>query len=146
MKVPANRNLRARKVLFASVLGLICVLIVFAVNQKTAWNVPVEAKTLKNPIQSSDAALSSARIVYLENCAKCHGKTGAGDGPDAHLYDPEPQKLADPPRLAAMSDGELFYKISEGKRPMPAFKKRLTVDQRWRLVLLLRSMSRSPLP
>ena len=46
--------------------------------------------------------------------------------------------------MGAMTDGELFYKLSEGHKPMPSFKKRLSEDQRWRLVLLLRSFARTP--
>ena len=41
--------------------------------------------------------------------------------------------------MSATTDGELFYQISEGRKPMPAFKKRLTEEQRWQLVLLVRS-------
>jgi mono/diheme cytochrome c family protein len=46
--------------------------------------------------------------------------------------------------MGVMTDGELFYKLSEGHKPMPSFKKRLSEDQRWRLVLLLRSFARTP--
>ncbi len=43
--------------------------------------------------------------------------------------------------MSAQSDGELFYKISEGRRPMPEFKTKLTEQQRWQLVLLMRSLA-----
>jgi hypothetical protein len=43
--------------------------------------------------------------------------------------------------MASVSDGEMFYQITEGRRPMPAFRTRLTADQRWQLILLLRSFS-----
>ena len=46
--------------------------------------------------------------------------------------------------MTAVTDGELFYKLSQGRKPMPSFKKRLTEDQRWRLVLLLRSFAIAP--
>jgi len=36
--------------------------------------------------------------------------------------------------MSTVTDGELFYKISEGHRPMPSFKKRFTEEQRWQLV------------
>jgi len=39
------------------------------------------------------------------------------------------------------TDGELFYQISEGRKPMPSFKKRLSEEQRWQLVLLIRSFA-----
>jgi hypothetical protein len=43
--------------------------------------------------------------------------------------------------MSPQSDGELFYKISEGRRPMPEFKTKLTEEQRWQLVLLMRWMA-----
>jgi mono/diheme cytochrome c family protein len=45
--------------------------------------------------------------------------------------------------MSAQSDGELFYKISEGRRPMPEFKTKLTEEQRWQLVLFTRSLADS---
>ena len=41
------------------------------------------------------------------------------------------------------TDGELFYKISEGKKPMPVFKNKLSEEQRWELVFLIRSFAES---
>ena len=48
---------------------------------------------------------------------------------------------SDAKRMATVTDGEIFYQITEGRRPMPSFKRRLTQDQRWQLVLLVRSFS-----
>jgi len=45
-----------------------------------------------------------------------------------------------------MTDGELFWKISEGRRPMPEFKKRLTEEQRWQLVNYVRTFAPKPAP
>ncbi len=56
-----------------------------------------------------------------------------------HMYPPAPDmRQAETQKL---TDGELFYKISEGHRPMPSFKKRFTEEQRWQLVLFLRWFS-----
>jgi mono/diheme cytochrome c family protein len=59
-----------------------------------------------------------------------------------------PADLTDTRHMNTVTDGEIFYQISEGRKPMPSFKKRLTEDQRWGLVLLVRSFaapSMSPL-
>ena len=45
--------------------------------------------------------------------------------------------------VAAQTDGELFWKISEGHRPMPAFKKKLSEQERWQLVDYIRTFSQS---
>src|ERR1700756_5711837 len=76
--------------------------------------------------------------------AVCPSDFGKGDGHDAKLYDPRPTNFSDAIQIGTATDGELFYKLSEGRRPMPSFKKRLSEDQRWRLVVLLRSFAGPP--
>lgn len=102
------------------------------------WIVPEEAKRVQNPLKPSQADLPGSRRLYLDKCAECHGESGKGDGSQARMYDPHPTNFTDTAHMSTVTDGELFYKISEGHRPMPAFKKRFTVEQRWQLVLLLR--------
>src|SRR4029077_7271036 len=137
----ARQKLRLRKILFAALLGLIALSIVLGVTHRGQWNIPEEAKRRQNPIQPSPRTLAEARNLYSDNCERCHGKTGKGDGPDAAKYYTAPKDLTDRTRMSTKSDGELFYKISEGRRPMPEFKTKLTEQQRWQLVLLMRSLA-----
>jgi len=146
MATHAQRTLRLRKLFFASLLALICISISIAVYQNRQWKIPEEAKLRKNPIQSSPAALAAARAIYLDKCVQCHGESGKGDGPDSAMYYPSPASLTDARRMSGVTDGELFYQISQGRRPMPSFKKRLTEEQRWQLVLFVRSLSASASP
>lgn len=141
MSMDAQRNLRLRKLLFGALLALISISIVLAVTRKTEGIVPEEAKRRENPIQPSAPALRAARDLYPENCAQCHGETGRGDGPEAARHFPAPADLTNAKRISAATDGEIFYQISEGRRPMPAFKTRMTEEQRWQLVLLVRSFA-----
>jgi mono/diheme cytochrome c family protein len=144
MAIRAPQNLKARKSLFALLLGVIVAAIVYTVLQNRPWTVPEAAKQRQNPLTSSDAILRSIRPLYGDKCASCHGNSGRGDGHDASLYDPLPTNFTDAKRMSAVTDGELFYKLSEGRKPMPSFKKRLTEGQRWQLVLLLRSFAEPP--
>ena len=137
-----KRNLVLRKSLLVVFFALIALSIAFAVWQSREWVVPEEAKKLKNPLAPTEATLASGRAVYLDKCAECHGETGRGDGPQARMYDPAPGNLTDTHHMSTRMDGELFYQISEGHRPMPAFKKRLSEEQRWQLVLFVRSLAR----
>ena len=141
MTTRAPRSLRLRKLLFAALLAAIVISIAVALYQNREWKVPEEAKRRQNPIQTSPAGLAAARAIYLDKCVQCHGETGKGDGPDAAMYYPSPASLTDAKRMSAATDGELFYEISVGRKPMPAFKKRLTEEQRWQLVLLVRSFA-----
>ena len=142
MSTDAQPNLKTRKTLFAALLGLICVLLVYNVFQRDKpWVVPEEIKRLKNPLAPSEATLKAARGIYMDECAQCHGERGKGDGPEAAMHDPAPSDITDSKHMNTVSDGQIFYQISEGRKPMPSFKKRLTEDQRWGLVLLVRSFA-----
>jgi mono/diheme cytochrome c family protein len=137
----APRNLKVRKSLFALLLLVIVAAIVYSILQNLPWTVPEEAKRRQNPLLPSAEVLRSIRPLYADKCSSCHGNSGKGDGHDASLYDPPPTNFTDAKHLSTVTDGELFYKLSEGRKPMPSFKKRLTEEQRWELVLLLRSFS-----
>jgi len=140
--MPAEkRPLFLPKLLFALVLLAIAAVTIHFVFDNPPWNVPDSAKQMKDPIPPSDAALKSIRPIYDDKCAVCHGETGKGDGHDASLYDPRPTNFTDTQHLGTVSDGELFYKISQGRKPMPSFRKRLTEEQRWQLVLMIRSFA-----
>jgi mono/diheme cytochrome c family protein len=142
MSTDAQPNLKTRKILFASLLALICIALVYAVFERDKpWVVPEEVKKLKNPVAPSEATLQAARGMYLDECAQCHGEHGKGDGPEAAMHDPPPSDITDARHMNSVTDGEIFYQISEGRKPMPSFKKRLTGDQRWGLVLFVRSFS-----
>jgi len=146
MSIAPQRNRSLSKALFLLILGVVAAAIVYSAvnNAPWSWPVPEEAKQLKNPLQSTAPGLKAAREVYADKCAHCHGDTGKGDGKDAGRYDPEPTDFTDAKRMHDVTDGELFYKISEGKKPMPVFKNKLSENQRWELVLFLRSLAKPP--
>ncbi len=106
---------------------------------KSDWQAPEDAKKTKNPVPASAAALAAGKIVYAEKCASCHGDNGNGQGDQAKLYSVKPQDFTDAHLMSQMTDGELFWKMSEGRRPMPGFKKQLTDEQRWQVVGYIRT-------
>jgi hypothetical protein len=56
-----------------------------------------------------------------------------GDGSNAADLERKPTNLTQP-ALLAQGDGALFWKISEGRKPMPAYSRKLSEEQRWKLV------------
>jgi mono/diheme cytochrome c family protein len=142
--MPTNtpQGLKIRKTIFGLLLTLIVVVAAYTIFQENKpWVIPEEAKSRKNPVPPSDAAIIAAKPLYKENCSNCHGDTGKGDGSEALRYDPKPADFTDAPHMNTVTDGALFYQISQGRRPMPSFKRRMTEDQRWQLVLLIRSFA-----
>ena len=108
----------------------------------TNWPVPEAAKKMKNPVATSPAVLKAAGAIYVDKCAQCHGDTGKGDGPEAMMYSVKPANFSDVHMMGEMTDGEIFWKMSEGREPMPAFKKQLTEEQRWQLVHYVRAFAK----
>ncbi len=95
----------------------------------------------KNPVLISVSVLNRARGDFEDNCTPCHGDEGRGDGPLAKDLKTKPRNLTSSSELSALSDGEIFWIITTGKDPMPAFGQKLTDEERWGLVHLLRKMS-----
>jgi mono/diheme cytochrome c family protein len=146
MSAMPQRNLKVRKVLFACTIALIFISIGFAAFHKSPWIVPLAEKARKNPLSASDVNSNAAKQMFTDHCANCHGDSGKGDGSDAMMYDPPPADLTDAARMSKVTDGEIYYQITEGRKPMPSFKKRLTEQQRWQLVMLVRSFADTPSP
>ncbi len=109
-----------------------------------SWVVPAEARKVKNPVAPNADNLAAARATFMDKCASCHGDKGAGDGPEAEMYDPAPANFTDAHMMSEMTDGEIFWKMTEGRKPMPSFKTQLTDEQRWQLVNFLRTLAPKP--
>jgi mono/diheme cytochrome c family protein len=146
MTKASQRGRGLRKALLVCVLILICIAIGLAAFHKTPWVIPAAEKARKNPLSYSEANLTAAKQIYGEQCANCHGDGGKGDGSDAMMYDPSPADLTDTAKMGKLTDGEIYYQITEGRKPMPSFKKKLTEQQRWQLVLFVRSLAGAPAP
>lgn len=103
------------------------------------WLGPAPSAKKKNPIAPMQNSIAAGQKIYLKTCALCHGKSGDADGPAVIELNIHPAKLSDP-KLATESDGSLFWKITTGKKPMPAFGKRLSETDRWHLVNYIRTL------
>ncbi len=101
------------------------------------WKAPPQSTTLRNPV----AGVGGARAVVEANCTSCHGDNGKGDGPAAPAL---PTKPADwtSARVQSQTDGELFWKITNGRNIMPGWR-HLPERTRWELVNVIRSLKAS---
>ena len=108
---------------------------------KDKWIAPAAEARKKNPVAVSDSSLAAGQKIYLKRCVECHGKTGNGDGPDAADLGIHPAKLSDPV-IRRETDGELFWKITVGKKPMPNYGTRLSPTDRWNVINYLKTLGR----
>src|SRR5438477_13085420 len=125
------------------IVPLMAALVVCCCLAEEEWRVPKRAASLRNPIASDAQSLAAGKIVYRKQCQSCHGGIGKGDGPGAKDLTVSPSDLSDS-SLWSQSDGELFWKITEGKKPMPAFRKLLNDEQRWHVVNYIRTLAPKP--
>ncbi len=110
------------------------------------WPVPPAAAKVKNPIAPTPDNLAAARAIFMDKCANCHGEKGGGDGPEADMYTPSPSKFNDAHMMSEMTDGGIFWKMTEGRKPMPSFKNQLSDEQRWQLVNFVRTLTPKSAP
>ena len=99
---------------------------------KKKWVVPEVAKKVKNPVASNSESLSGGKELYNKHCKSCHGTMGKGDGPKAAELETE---TGDFSKMPEQTDGEILYKVKEGRDDMPSFKKKITDDEDiWNIV------------
>lgn len=111
------------------------------------WPVPPEEAARTNPLAPTSANLARGQELFNRHCTACHGVGGRGDGPVAHQWPRLPKDLTHPERQARMTDGEIFWRLSTGHREgsddiMPAFADRVGEQDRWKVVLFVRSLAR----
>jgi mono/diheme cytochrome c family protein len=104
------------------------------------WEVPAEAKAVPNPVEATPEALAAGAGLYKKHCLMCHGETGKGDGPATKFMKPAPPDLTVAGGKARMTDGEIFYKVTTGKRPMPPMNRKLSETERWQVVHHVRTL------
>lgn len=115
---------------------------VLAATQNTLppWDVPEEARAVPNPVEKTPEALAAGAALFKKHCVMCHGEAGKGDGPATRFMKPTPPDISTPEAKARLTDGEIFYKITHGKRPMPPMDKKMSETERWEVVLHVREL------
>lgn len=120
------------------VSGAIILLFAFTPLQQI-WDAPATAGKVSNPVASNASSIAAGKIIYTKNCYDCHGKKGKGDGPKSGDLDKGPKDFTKA-IFQDQSDGALYWKITEGRKPMPSFKKDLSNEQRWQVVNYVRTL------
>src|SRR5262249_19223035 len=88
---------------------------------QTRWSAPDVENGTKSPLPASPKAREQGKNVAQGNCVSCHGTGGKGKGAAAVALNPKPADWTSK-KVQDESDGEIFWKISTGRGPMPAWK------------------------
>ena len=98
-----------------------------------------------NPLPITAELLKRGQQRFTINCSPCHGQLADGNGITkkigamlvvANLHDK---------RIVEMTDGELFYVISNGRNNMGSYAANVTVADRWAVIAYLRALQLSQL-
>ncbi|MGH7355594.1 MAG: c-type cytochrome [Candidatus Rokuibacteriota bacterium] len=101
------------------------------------WVAPADAKKKPNPVKG----VGNAKKTIETNCVTCHGAGGKGDGLAAATLPPPKPADWTSAKVAKESDGELFWKIENGRGAMPPWK-HLAEKDRWEIVNYIRTLQK----
>jgi mono/diheme cytochrome c family protein len=118
--------------------------ILMAANVAQNWIGSARARRLKNPVPPTSEAIAAGLQTYRRHCQRCHGDRGDGKGEKAAELSATPGDFTDTVKMRGLTDGELFFQVTQGRLPMPAFADMLSDMERWQVVDYIRTFSEGP--
>ena len=122
-----------RQFFYLILIFSLAVVVPTSAHEKTGWIAPAEAGKIKSPIEATKASVEKGKEVYEKKCSSCHGTKGDGKGPLSSGLNPKPTNFRGS-HGEKMSDGEHFWKITNGRGAMPSYAKDLTEEERWHVI------------
>jgi len=104
------------------------------------WACPDKDAKVESPVKPDAATLETGKAVWSQHCKSCHGKTGKGDGTKAETIEISCGDFTSD-TYKKKSAGELFWKTSEGRKPMPSFKQKLSDVERWSVIMYTKTLN-----
>jgi mono/diheme cytochrome c family protein len=98
-----------------------------------------------SPLAVTAALLKRGQQRFTINCSPCHGQLADGNGITRKLGAMAVVANLHDARIVKMTDGELFYVITNGRNLMQPYGANITVEDRWAIVVYLRALQFSQL-
>lgn len=97
---------------------------------------------LNNPLPKTLEVLDEGKRIWTRECMVCHGDAATGEGPYRQGIEPVPPDFSAQADYADFTDGDYFWRISEGVpwTAMPTWKEQYTENERWALVHYIREI------
>ena len=92
-----------------------------------------------NPMQVTPQFMARGQQRYQIYCAPCHSPLGDGNGITKSFGMAVVANLHDP-RIVQMTDGELFWVITNGRNLMVPYASQIEIEDRWAIVAYLRAL------
>ncbi len=88
-----------------------------------------EGAATQKKLSRKQQQLARAQVLFIENCARCHGADGRGQTPMGKVF--AATNLADAAwwKRARAGDKRLAASIRDGRGQMPAFGKKLSTEE-----------------
>jgi len=127
---PTNKEFMKNYILL--IIGFVISTGVYAQGE---WIVPADKKGKLSTVTFSSSMEKLGADIFKNNCVSCHGTPGQNNPIPLMPSpgDPAGSKFSD------NTDGELYYKIQEGRVTMPSFKSALSATDTWNVIAYIRS-------
>jgi mono/diheme cytochrome c family protein len=129
--------MKMRFALLVAVLAVLTIPALLADDADGKWlhRVPDSDRARTNPFAGQASAAEAGKVIYTQNCAKCHGTDGDGRRSRPSLRSE---------RIRKATDGELAWMLKNGDpyKGMPPWSS-LPEQQRWQIIAYLRTLPAS---
>jgi len=120
-------------------LGIVTFLVMVPDMAGQEWIVPDDKKRKLSTFPFDEETKKAGEKIYTVNCVSCHGTPGKGNF--LNLV-PSPGDPATE-KIQRNTDGEIFFKVSNGRGQMPSFKNSLSTNEIWHVISFVRSFNSS---
>ena len=101
---------------------------------EATWKAPASADAVKNPVKPTPAGLKDAQDAVSKKLRDLPWPEGREQRPGGRIAAQKPANFTDAKMMRKATDGELFWKMTTGRAPMPSWQDKLSETQRWELV------------